>query len=46
MPTYWDSFLDEFPETKTMELRKVLEAFFYYTKNQRYDCLKILTEIN
>ncbi len=46
MPTYWDSFLKEFPEVVNMELIKVLEAFFYYSKNQKSNCIKILTENN
>lgn len=44
MPTYWDAFLDEFPEAAKMELVIVLQAFFYYSKNQKGDCIKVLTE--
>lgn len=45
MPTYWDSFIKEYEEQiKELELIVILEAFFYFSKNQSKDCERILTQ--
>jgi hypothetical protein len=45
MPTYWDAFMQEFREqVKELELVVILEAFFYFSKNQVKDCERILTQ--
>lgn len=45
MTTHWEAFVQKFGDrVKDLELVVILEAFFYFSKNQIKDCEKILTK--